>query len=198
MKQVKFKTDTKSMKWRPKLKVYGGGKNTFDPESFEARSYNWWVYVKKIKGKVVFNDHNYSMTTCGHQCDMRRLLKELGIKIDLVVDMRSSLSSFNSEALEPLYREMYQLEIEMNRRGSKADTNAKRVKRIEALKDSVKVARKLGAEFSKDDMARLKTNLVNAETSRVAEAKVEREAIKQVLNRDKQLTTNVEAVNFRL
>jgi hypothetical protein len=100
-------------KYRPRLKVWQDGKNNyFDPDAFEAVSYNWWTYVRKIKGKVVFNTYPYSNTTQNHQSEMRKLLKHLRIKIHVFVSMRESLGSFHSEALEGLYRALFTVEIE--------------------------------------------------------------------------------------
>lgn len=62
------------------------GSNKFNPETLEAHSYDWWKYVAKIEGKVVFNNHSYSVTTSGHQSAMRSLLSRLNICIDYFVD----------------------------------------------------------------------------------------------------------------
>lgn len=74
------------------------GTNCYNPETGQAHSYDWWCYVKVIGGKTVFNDYYYSPTTCKHQSAMRNLLRELGIKIDLVVSCPAGLQS--SEAVE--------------------------------------------------------------------------------------------------
>ncbi len=85
------------MQWKPRLKIYQGSnrKNTFNPETFEGRSYGHWLYVTKIKGKVIFNDYSYSVTTNGHQGEMRAFLRET-LKINLnkviFVNQRDSLT----------------------------------------------------------------------------------------------------------
>lgn len=73
------------------------GSNKFNPETLEAHSYDWWKYVAKIDGKVVFNNYSYSVTTSGHQSAMRSLLSELGIKIDLFIEAPQGLDKLCQE-----------------------------------------------------------------------------------------------------
>lgn len=54
------------------------GTNTFNPETFEAHSYRWWLYVKKFGDRVIFNNYSYSKSTSKHQGDMWKLLRDLG------------------------------------------------------------------------------------------------------------------------
>lgn len=84
------------MRWYSRLKVYKASNVSFSPETLEARSYDWWVFVKRINGKVVFNWHSYSNSTRKHQYKVYDLLKQLGIKIDVTVDTRASLSGVES------------------------------------------------------------------------------------------------------
>lgn len=69
---------------------------TFDPSKISAHSYAWWEFVRVLKGKVVFNEYKYSVTTAKHQRTIRNLMSELGIEIDLKVNVRESLSRFNN------------------------------------------------------------------------------------------------------
>lgn len=151
-------------KYRPRLDLYQDGKNNeFDLETFKATSYRHWLYSTKIKGKVVFNNYNYSVTTNAHQANLRTLLKELGIKIDLIVSMRDNLHHFNSEVLKNVYTEMFQIEIDgltARKRNvysiclqQSFDT---RESAIEALKVHVKACKKLGASISKAEIKSIK------------------------------------------
>lgn len=45
-----------------------------------------------MNDKLVFNEHAYSTTTQRHQRLVKTLLGDLGIKLDLVIDSRQSLS----------------------------------------------------------------------------------------------------------
>lgn len=85
------------MKFMKKAQTWKASSVEFNPSSFEGTSYNWWHFVRLINGKVVFNDYNYSPTTCKHQQKMRKLLDNLNIKIDLYVSTAKSLT--DSEAL---------------------------------------------------------------------------------------------------
>lgn len=92
-----------------------GSCNYFDLEEFKAVSYNWWTYLCKINGKVVFNDYNYSSTTNKHQASMRCLLEVLNIKVDIWVDISQSLNelSFKEYALNSVYHKKFNLEFKL-------------------------------------------------------------------------------------
>lgn len=88
------------MIYRPRLKVYKNynGSNWFNPETMTAISYGWWVYLKEINGKLVFNDYRYSVTTSKHQAQLRNLIG----KVDHVIhapyglqDLGSSIEYYN-------------------------------------------------------------------------------------------------------
>jgi hypothetical protein len=68
----------------------------FDVTSFEALSYDWWVFVKKIQDKVVFNTYSYSRSTSKHQSQTARLLTHLGIKIDISVCIKEGLQNYTT------------------------------------------------------------------------------------------------------
>lgn len=84
------------MKYYKRLNVYKASNVEFDPNICAAWSYGWWKFVAVINGKVVFNDYNYSNTTLRHQYKVRRLLHDLGIEIDLVVEAPGGLQNLDS------------------------------------------------------------------------------------------------------
>lgn len=71
-------------------------KVTFNPKKLEAVSYNWWVFVKLIDEKLVFNNYRYSAMTTKHQWKIRALLRDLGIKIDIEMPLSQGLQEFNN------------------------------------------------------------------------------------------------------
>lgn len=79
------------MKYYKRLKLYKASNVTFDPATCRAYSYDWWRFVDRVDGKVVFNNHRYSNSTAKHQSKVHGLLRELGIKIDLYVDCPTGL-----------------------------------------------------------------------------------------------------------
>jgi hypothetical protein len=79
--------------------LYRASNVTFNLETIEAYSYAWWLFVTKHKGFVVFNDYKYSTTTARHQFKVRSLMAQLGIKVDIHVETRSSLNSIEGRAL---------------------------------------------------------------------------------------------------
>lgn len=98
------------MKHYKKTNLYKASNVTFDPTKIEATSYNWWLFVKRIKGKTVFNSYRYSVSTSKHQSKVSSLLSQLGIEIDRYVQVRdglqyiSSLTELNKKHNETLKR----------------------------------------------------------------------------------------------
>ena len=84
------------MKYFKTRNQYEASNVTFNPSIVEARSYNWWVFVKYIGQDVVFNSYPYSNTTIKHQHKVRRLMNELGITIDFEVSTPESLATFKT------------------------------------------------------------------------------------------------------
>lgn len=80
------------MKYFKKLKLYKASNVVFNPENKVATSYNWWIFLGYVNGKLVFNDHAYSTTTMRHQRLVKGVLSDLGIKPDLIIDSHLSLS----------------------------------------------------------------------------------------------------------
>lgn len=159
-------------KFRPRLNLYTDGvNNTFDHIAFEARSYRWWLYLCKIKGKVVFNGYYYSSQTSGHQSNMRDLLKQLKIKIDIEVNVRCSLGKLSSESLEPCYERMFGIQIKAKRAAvlkRKVDKTGDAAQ-IKEIKAEIKLLRSLGAKYSPKDIADLKAKLEAREERRIEE-----------------------------
>lgn len=172
-------TSIASLNWQVKNHVFKGcnGKAVFDPIAMSATSYDWWQFVRVIKGKVVFNAYRYSVTTGVHQGSVASLLRTLGVPVYLEVDMRDTLSQFEWAALEPLYSQLFQAEVEQGRKGAKPRTST-----IRELKARIKKARLLGAKCSKFRQAAIKTTCTEAEVrrlARVATARAEGKAMRQ-------------------
>lgn len=81
------------LQWHPRKGTYGAGKAKFNPTAMVATSYDWWVFVKKIGGKLIFNEYTYSKATSGHQSKVRRTLDALGIKPNMAIEAKSGLQS---------------------------------------------------------------------------------------------------------
>lgn len=84
------------MKYMKRKKIYQSKNVTFNPETLEAYSYNWWAFVKKIDGVLVFNNYRYSVTTSKHQSKVRSLLNKLNINIDLEIPVLKGLQDYES------------------------------------------------------------------------------------------------------
>jgi hypothetical protein len=125
----------RKMKKLKSKNIYKASNVTFDADKVSAHSYVWWEFVKVIQGQVVFNCYKYSPTTQRHQRKVEGLMNDLGINIDLVVNVKQSLSDF--ETLKSVIKrslETYQ---------KQADDLAKK-KKENSIKNSVKRLNKLG------------------------------------------------------
>lgn len=87
------------MKLQKKTGIYKAANVTFNPIEIQAFSYKWWMFVAVVEGKVVFNNYRYSNTTARHQWKVRRLMHELGIKIDLELPAPEGLQTIRATKL---------------------------------------------------------------------------------------------------
>lgn len=121
------------------------GNNTFNPELMQAHSYKHWCYVREINGKVVFNNYSYSNTTAKHQSNMRQLLAELGITVDLYIEMPESLDSFEVGAIAHVRSLIRATEAEIARPRSQKAKNEERRAHIAKLERHIEELKALGA-----------------------------------------------------
>lgn len=125
--------------YKAKANKLEASNNYLDLNMLEAYSYNWWVYVKNINGLMVFNNYPYSNTTRKHQSKMRSLLARLGIRVDLYIKTKSSLSNFSIEDVkQALLAEILSVESELAK--CKRKVSAKRTElenQIYLLKDDL-------------------------------------------------------------
>ena len=82
-----------NMKHMKRANIYKASNVEFNPETIQATSYSWWRFVDVVNGLVVFNNYNYSNSTCKHQSKVRFLLSDLGIKIDYEIACPAGLQS---------------------------------------------------------------------------------------------------------
>lgn len=87
------------MRYYSRLGVYKASNVLFNRQTCTAVSYDWWFFVKRVNGMVVFNSYRYSVTTSRHQSKVRQLMRELGIKIDLEVSVAEGLQNENAARL---------------------------------------------------------------------------------------------------
>ena len=162
---------SQGLKWYPRKKLWSmsTGNNWFCQDKMQAESFNWWTYFYVIKGKNVFNDYSYSVSTSAHQRYLKACLKELGIKIDVFVYQRESLLSYGQPYIniEQYYEKIFELEIEIARPRSQKAKNEERKESIEWNKNKIKELRKLGAKFSNKQKAELKKEVKKREQYRL-------------------------------
>ena len=132
------------LKYYKRLNVYKNSNGTckLDMNNFVATSYNWWEFVKKINGRVVYNYYPYSNSTSRHQRDVLNLLFSLGISVDIKICSPRGLQN-----LEPAinnYKNViiaFQKEIDNPR--SHIQTNFIRAEKIKQVKKELKIVQEL-------------------------------------------------------
>ncbi len=114
----------------------------FYPESLEAYSYNWWKFLTTYKGKVLFNNYNYSTTTNRHQYKVLSELDSRDIKIHLM--LRYTDKGFQLGVETVLRDEIFCAHVEIqdlitliNKPKTRKTTNEKRKERIQEIKDHI-------------------------------------------------------------
>jgi len=174
------------MQFKPRLKIWQGSnrKNTFNPETFEARSYQHWCYMTKIKGHIVFNDYSYSVTTNGHQGEMRGFMREtLGINMDKVVFVNQRQSLTSGLFLDHHYETMALAEVRIKNSNRPAFIESQK-EIIAKCKKEIAILKKLGARADMT-LVNHRVNAKQRETSRLerqrAKSKAARDARKAVV-----------------
>jgi len=130
------------MRYYKRLKVYKSNNVVFDPTTCSAYSYEWWKFVGMVNGKVLFNNYNYSNTTCKHQSKVRSLLDSLNIKIDAFVEFPRGLDDANS-AISHYIDKISHLKAELAKPRSQFKTNVKRLFTMAEHDKKIKLIKKL-------------------------------------------------------
>jgi hypothetical protein len=189
-----------TLKYFKRLKIYKNSTKScqFNPETKYGFSYNW-CFVRVIKKKLVFNEYNYSPTTSGHQAEMKRLLRELKIKIDVVVNTRSCLDDLRSSnyALKEVYRDLFLNELLLKRKSITAKSKNSAIDLIKHLKAKIKTLRSLGARFSKLDQKQLKFDVEKQENERLQDARDKRALVTAIKSSLKEDLNSLEAIDFK-
>lgn len=131
------------MKFYSRLNKYKASNVELDLNNFEARSYDWWVFVKRINGKVVFNNYAYSNTTRRHQWKVRLLIKrDLGLNIDIEIEAPKGLQSIES-AIGHYENLIANLQSKIEAKGSKKQKNIERAAEIEQYRNKIEAVKNL-------------------------------------------------------
>lgn len=135
------------MKYYSRLQVYKASNVQFNPQLIQATSYNWWTFVKIIKGQIVFNDYGYSNSTRKHQAKVKALMNDLGIKIDVFVKVPQGLQNqdWSKDALSLLSNETKTLFDLIHKKGTKKVKNAERMIRLAQIATEIEQIKRLAA-----------------------------------------------------
>jgi hypothetical protein len=189
------------MKYYSRLKLYKASNVYFNPETCQAYSYNWWRFVDRIKGKVVFNGYTYSSSTSKHQSKVRSVLASKGIKIDFYIEAPRGLQDLDA-ALAYTYRQYFEAKAKL--------LNPKRLKKLDAekkrdvlyYKERIKEIKYLGGRI---DLERIKSIAETVENSAVdsflykqaRQADLESISRRIILNGDGMVNLKREGLDFK-
>lgn len=190
------------MKHMKRANIYKNstGSNVFNPDKIEAWSYQWWQYVKKEGKLVIFNDYNYSQSTNQHQSATKDLMKQLKIKVDLIVFSRKGLQSneWREEIYEYIYKRQFLSEYKLTKKGLRKDTRETLELILDECKDDFKKVAKIKNPLTKKDLKALKADTIASYERTLAsnreEAKVMREKRKAMLAKVKDELNSLEPV----
>ena len=186
------------LEWRPRLEIFKGsnGKVEFNPETFQGRSYNWWIFVAKIKGKVSFNDYRYSVTTNQHQRTMEEFLATNKIKVDVTVKTRKSLGSIEqlNDALAEKYESLIQRQIKFERANKKNETD--HLKAIKNINKEIKILKSLGAKFSKDKVTQLTKDILADDAARLERQRAKSREYREIRKSLMKEVKDTDAISF--
>jgi hypothetical protein len=149
MFNIKELTKRTSTRYLSKTNMLKSSNFSMNLTTLEARSYDWWVFVRKVNGKVIFNRVNYSNSTCKHQ---NKALRVLNYQYDLKLRFtRLSLSD-----LEPaLCNEVRLAKLEISsliraikKPKTRQSTNAERRLKIQELVKHIDLVRSFKSELS--------------------------------------------------
>lgn len=121
------------MKFFSRLKLYKATNVTLNPATLDAFSYGWWRFVAVVEGKVIFNSFRYSVTTAKHQRKVRSVLADLGVTVDLDLQLPrgirhdQTLAELIVEAEETLCEQFLEAEAKRDERNERS-----RLKRLTA------------------------------------------------------------------
>lgn len=131
-----------SMRFVKRDKSFKSSNCEFNYEATQAYSYGWWRFVDVINGKIVFNSYNYSPSTCKHQSKVRRLLSDLGLKVDYNIEAPKGLQDLES-AIKHYEIMIKKLIGEIQNPRSRKATNERRASQIESYKKTIEVIKEL-------------------------------------------------------
>jgi hypothetical protein len=172
------------VKYYKRLKKYKSSNFEFDLASQNATSYGWWDLMNVQKGKVVFNTYIYSISTAKHIGNLHSIVNALGLKS--VIYVNSAVNIKNSDWIETysrkLTKEILLIETTIDRKRNKSWY----MRQLKQYKTELK---KLESVFkfklTKKDIDQIRIDVLNAEKSRLeqarekrAELKVKRDALK--------------------
>lgn len=126
------------MKYYSRLGIYKNSTSTniVNTDKNYAISWNWWFYIKEIKGKLVLNNYSYSNSTSKHQRNGSALFN---YNFDLVIETEKSLDDPNClyDAINEYRFKIAELERAIAKPRSRKSTNEERKQQIEHYKEKI-------------------------------------------------------------
>lgn len=190
------------LKHRKRDNVYKNstGSCMFYVDEIVAASFGHWKFVRKCSktGLVVFNNYSYSVSTSGHQREVEKLMKTLGIKIDVTINTVESISENVSDSIlsyiKKLTADRMRNELEMNRKGMSKKYKETRQDNIDKLNKEIKnLCSQFKLKVSVNDMLAIRENEIELLNKRLEQAREKNKTLRE--NKKLEETKHATALN---
>jgi len=126
---------------------------TFNLNTCEAYSYDWWLFVKRVDHTIYFNNASYSMETSKHQEMAMNILaleqpKKHGLKVKTVY-IKEGLNHLDRAIINRLH-EIETLKAKIAAPRTHKKTNAWRVERIKEVEKDIAEIKEMQKLFTKN------------------------------------------------
>lgn len=125
------------MKYFTRSKQYRASNVYFDTVTESAWSYEWYCMAKRINGRMVLNNYNYSNSTIKHVSKVWLLFTSLGIEFD-TIECPRGLQNLDSATVY-YQNKIASLQAEIMKRCSQAKKNMERTNRIAHYQGMIEV-----------------------------------------------------------
>lgn len=158
------------MKYKVRSKIYSNssGTLTFNPETNEGRSYQWYSIVRQFGNLVVLNTYNYSPTTSMHIIKTRKLLNSLIDMKFVSIEAPKGLQDLDSSLKHVMYS--YAAAVLKNKHARIKDEYE-----IARYVEQLKILTVLGKNASSDDMKKAEADALSSRQYRLAFKKKQRD-----------------------
>lgn len=125
------------MKYYSRLDVYRTSNNEVSLTSQRAYSYGWWKYWTVDNGISIFNNTYYSQSTCKHQREALKLIREPDLILYHTKESLGNPAKALQNEVDGMQYEIRQLEKAITRPRSHKAKNEERYQKIKEYQERI-------------------------------------------------------------